>query len=184
MLYKKHCKEDAMNLTKYYPSHWFNHEDSGRNLAARRDANPRETFHSEVDRMFDDFFTSFGFSNAPSIFGQGGTMLKPSLDLSASEKEYTVAVELPGVDEKDIAIEVNRDTLIISGEKNRETEDKDEKKGVYRMERSYGSFRRTLALPGDIAIDGIKAGFDKGVLTITIPRAPSADTKKIEIAKG
>ncbi|SBW07716.1 Molecular chaperone (Small heat shock protein) [uncultured delta proteobacterium] len=176
-----------MNITKYYPSRWFSHEDDDRAPAVRRRGeNPRDAFHSEVDRMFDDFFTGFGFSPMPSLLGRHGggeALLKPSLDLAASDKEYTVAVELPGVDEKDIAVEVKRDTLTIRGEKKREFEDKDEK-GVYRMERSYGSFYRTLALPGDADIDGIKAAFDKGVLRLIIPRTETEDTKKIAITNG
>ncbi len=175
-----------MNLTKFYPSNWFTHEDDDKSLAVRRDITPRDMFHSEVDRMFDNFFNSFGFPAMPSLFagsGGGDILLKPSLDLSASDTEYTVAVELPGVDEKDIAIEVNQNTLTISGEKKRESEDKDEK-GMYRVERSYGSFRRALALPDDAMVDGIKAGFDKGVLNISIPRKEPKETKKIAITKG
>lgn len=176
-----------MNLTKYTPSRWFSHEDGDKAPAVRRRGeSPRDVFHSEIDRMFDDFFTSFGFSPMPSLLGRSGggdVLLKPSLDLAASEKEYSVAVELPGVDEKDVTVEVNRDTLTISGEKKREFEDKDEK-GVYRMERSYGSFHRTLALPGDADIDNIKAGFDKGVLRLTIPRTGAEGAKKIAITNG
>lgn len=171
-----------MNLTRYYPSHWFGHED-GKALAARRDANPRETLHSEVDKMFDDFFSSFGLPGLPSMADRDAAMLKPKLDLGVSDTQYTVTVELPGVDEKDIAVEVDRDTLTVSGEKKRETETGNDGKGAYRMERSYGSFHRSLVLPEDTNVDGIKAGFDKGVLTVMIPRSEPRDTKKIEIAK-
>lgn len=177
-----------MNLIKFSPARWFSNEDGDKPLAVhRRGASPRDVFHSELDRMVDDFFTSFGF---PSVSfrgraGSGDVMLKPSLDLSVSDKEYTVAVELPGVDEKDISIEVNKSVLTISGEKKQELEDKDEKMGTYRMERSYGLFQRTLALPEDVEIDAIKAGFDKGVLRVTIPRAEdkAKDTKKVAITK-
>lgn len=177
-----------MNLVKFNPARWFNDEDGGKSLAVhRRGGSPRDAFHSEVDRMFDDFFTSFGFPSMQAFGGkpgEGGAFLKPNLDLAASDKEYTVAVELPGVDEKDISIEVNKNTLTISGEKKQEHEDKDEKKGMYRMERSYGSFQRILALPEDIDADGIKAGFDKGVLRVTIPRTEVKDAKKIAITKS
>lgn len=166
-----------MDLSKLYPSYWLKHEDGGKALAVRRDLSPRESFHWEVDRMFDDFFSSFARAGVED-------MLKPSLDLSASDKEYTVSVELPGVDEKDVAVEVDGNTLIISGEKKHEFENKDEKKGVYHMERSYGSFRRTLALPDDANGEGGTASFEKGVLRLSIPRTAARETRKIEINKG
>ena len=177
-----------MNLIKFSPTRWFSNEDDDKSLAVRRrGATPRDAFHSEVDRMFDDFFTSFGFPPVSPFQGRTGgkdVMLKPSLDLCASDKEYLVAVELPGVDEEDISIEVNRGTLTIRGEKKQELEDKDEKRGMYRVERSYGTFQRTLALPEDADIDAIKAGFDKGVLRVTIPRTETKDTKRVAITKG
>lgn len=175
-----------MNLIKFSPARWFSNEDDDKSLAVRRrGATPRDAFHSEVDRMFDDLFSSFGFPSAAPFRGRvgGDVMLKPSLDLGASDKEYIVAMELPGVDEKDISIEVSKGTLVISGEKKQELEDKDEQRGMYRVERSYGSFQRALALPEDADVDNIKAGFDKGVLRVTVPRTEIRDTKRVEITK-
>ena len=108
-------------------------------------------------------------------------MFKPSLDLGATDKEYTVTVELPGVDEKDVRLEIVNDNLIIRGEKKQETEEQE--KNYYRMERSYGSFERVLSLPEDADQDGVKATFKKGVLTVTLPRKalPESDVKKIEV---
>jgi HSP20 family molecular chaperone IbpA/predicted peroxiredoxin len=96
------------------------------------------------------------------------SILKPTLDLGATDKAYTVTVEIPGVDEKDIKLEIINDTLAIRGEKKQETEEKD--KNFYRLERSYGSFQRVLSLPGDIDQDGVKANFKKGILRVTMPR--------------
>lgn len=177
-----------MNLIRFNPTRWFNNnEEDDKALAVRRrGASSRDAFHSEVDRMFDDFFTSFGLPPMPllrSRIGGEDVMLKPSLDLGASDKEYTITVELPGVDEKDISIDVNKTTLTISGEKKQEFEDKDEKKGMYRVERSYGAFQRTIALPEDANIDGIKASFDKGILCVTIQRTEAMSTKKVAISK-
>ena len=82
--------------------------------------------------------------------------------------------------------EVRDNMLIVEGEKKNETEDKDEKKGYYRMERSYGSFRRVLSLPEDVETDKITATHKDGVLSIEIPRKepekPAA--RKIEVVKG
>lgn len=175
-----------MKFSKFYPSRWLSHEDGDKSPAVhRRGDSPRDAFHSEVDRLFDDLFTPFRSMSPQSLFNRVGganVMLKPSLDLDVSDKAYTVAVELPGVDEKDISIEVNKSTLSISGEKKNEFEDKDEK-GLRHMERSYGIFQRTLALPEDADIDAVKAGFDKGVLRVTIPRSEARDSKKVAITK-
>ncbi|MDR2820933.1 MAG: Hsp20/alpha crystallin family protein [Desulfovibrio sp.] len=176
-----------MNLIKFNPSRWFGNEDGDKSLVVRRRGdNPRDVFRSEVDRLFDSFLAPFGGPLMSPLFGSaydGDVILKPRLDLDASDKEYVVAAELPGVDEKDVSIEVSKNTLTISGEKKKEFEDKDEK-GVRHVERSYGFFQRALALPDDADIDGIKAGFSKGVLRVTIPRIEAKkDTRKVEITK-
>jgi len=108
-------------------------------------------------------------------------VLKPILDLGASESEYTVTVEIPGVDEKNLKIEVEKNIMIIRGEKKQEKEEK--KKSYYRLERFYGSFQRTLSLPEDADQDGIKATFKQGVLTVTLPRKalPKSDVRQIAI---
>jgi len=144
-----------------------------------------QNFHREFDRIFDQAFRGFG--TAPSWFDwalsprMADGMLKPTLDLSATDKEYTVTVEIPGVDEKDVKLEIANDTLTIRGEKKHEKEEKD--KSYYRVERSYGSFQRVLSLPEDANQEGVKATFKKGVLTISMPRKvlPQVDIKKIEI---
>jgi HSP20 family protein len=103
------------------------------------------------------------------------------LDVGATDKEYTISVELPGVDPKDVKLELSGDTLKISGEKKQETEHKE--KDYYRIERSYGSFQRVLSLPEDADGDAITAEYKNGVMKIAIPRrqADAKDTKRIEI---
>lgn len=113
-------------------------------------------------------------------------MLIPHMDLSVTDTAYKATVELPGVAQDQVNIEVRDNMLIVEGEKKNETEDKDEKKGYYRMERSYGSFRRVLSLPEDVETDKITATHKDGVLSIEIPRKepekPAA--RKIEVVKG
>ena len=99
-------------------------------------------------------------------------------------KEYAISVEVPGVDEKDVKIELANNTLTIGGEKKQEKEEKE--KNFYRVERSYGSFQRVLSLPEDADQEKIQATFKKGVLRITVPRKalPHAEAKQIEVKKG
>jgi HSP20 family protein len=106
---------------------------------------------------------------------------KPSLDVASDEKEYSIKVELPGIDLTNISLEYSSDTLKIKGEKRQEKEEKD--KDFYRIERSYGSFQRILDIPEDADADNITSNYKDGVLSITIPRKqlPKKETKKIEI---
>jgi HSP20 family protein len=145
--------------------------------------------HREMDRMFDRFLRGFGF---PSLFSEGllaplhdsGGLLKPRVDIGASDNEYTISVEVPGVSEDDIRVEVADNTLTVTGEKRQEKEEK--RRDYYRIERSYGTFRRVLSLPDDAVQDDIKAAFANGVLTITVPRKAAAGkkTREIEIRKA
>ena len=185
-----------MDIKKIAPWNWFKKEnaDIGHTIPVKNDKNTenRHSEHSlsilrdEVDRLYDDFFNGLGLP--PSFPRSGmleeitGGVLKPKLDLSATDKEYTISVEIPGVSEKDVNLELVHDTLIIRGEKNQKKEEK--KKNFYRLERSYGAFQRTLSLPEDADRDNIKADFKNGVLNITIPRmeiASGTKSKQIEI---
>lgn len=184
-----------MDIKKLAPWNWFKKENEGNgntvpvNIQDKADKNYSPAFSSgfydEVDRMFDEFFNGSGLypfrSRSRVLEGITGSLLKPSLDLGATEREYTVTVEIPGVREKDINLELVQDTLIIRGEKRQTKEDKN--KNFYRLERSYGSFQRTLSLPEDADRDKIKADFKNGILNITIPRMvlPEGRSKQIKI---
>jgi HSP20 family protein len=105
----------------------------------------------------------------------------PNLDFAETEEAFTVAAELPGLKEDDIRLELNNNLLTIWGEKKIEREDK--KENYHMIERSSGTFRRTLQIPTAIAQDRIEATFSNGVLTITLPKAEEAKhkAKRIEI---
>ncbi|WP_020589972.1 Hsp20/alpha crystallin family protein [Desulfobacter curvatus] len=184
-----------MNIKKIAPWNWFKkeNEDSGLTIPVKYNKEKKSNYsahslsslHDEMDLLFDDFFNGLGLplslSKSGMLEGMTGSVLKPRLDLSATDKEYTVSVEIPGVGEKDVNLELIHDTLIIRGEKKQEKEEK--KKNYYRLERSYGSFQRTLSLPDDADRNNIKADFKNGVLNITIPRMElaGAKAKQIEI---
>lgn len=143
----------------------------------REEYDPFSFFRHEMNRLFDDF--SRGFDLEP--FERRLGTFTPSVDVSENDKQIKVTAELPGMDEKDIDVSLNKDSLTIKGEKKEEKEEK--KKDYYRMERSYGSFSRTIPLPVEIDTDKVKAEFRKGVLTVTMPKTEKAieETKKIPI---
>lgn len=186
-----------MDIKKFAPWNWFKkeEEDTGSTVPVlRSDAqqvypesgamHPIVQLHREMDRLFDNAFRGFGMSPFRSDFFTPLTatgILKPQVDIGATEKEYSITVEVPGVEEKDVKVEIANNTLTIRGEKKQEKEEKD--KNYYRVERNYGSFQRVLSLPEDADQEGAKAAFKKGILTITMPRKPlpKAEVKQIEI---
>src|SRR5690554_1916834 len=98
--------------------------------------------HREIDRLFDDAFRGFGFPTltVPRSPADWPGMLKPALDIQEDDKQYKIALELPGVEEKNIQINLDNDVLVVRGEKRQEQEKKEG--GFHHIERSYGSFQR------------------------------------------
>ncbi len=125
--------------------------------------------------FFDRFFEDLGL---PRLFSEE-TMLTPALDVSETEKELIVKAEVPGMDKKDININLSDGLLTIKGEKKQEKEEKNE--NYHSVERRYGKFSRTMRLPRDIEVDKVDATYKDGVLKITLPKSESAKSKKIEI---
>jgi HSP20 family protein len=149
-----------------------------KNIPVRREEyNPFGLLRQEMNTLFDNF--SRGFEMDP-FMGRFGTF-SPSVDVKESDKEIKVSAELPGMEDKDIDVSLTKDSLTIKGEKKEEKEDKG--KDFYRMERSYGSFTRTVPLPSEIDTEKVKAEFRKGVLTVTLPKTAKAikETKKISV---
>ena len=99
--------------------------------------------------------------------------------MTETDKEIEITAELPGLEEKDVQINVADNVLTIRGEKKAEKEEKD--KNYRLIERSYGSFERSLELPNGVNADAIRANIAKGVLKVTVPKPAPAQTKKIEV---
>ncbi len=157
-----------------------------KNVAIQRADNPVYSLQQEMNRLFDDFFSAdFGLTPFKGFgLSEGFGAFNPSIDVTENDKEIKVSAELPGLSEDDIEVSLSGDTLTISGEKKAEKEDKG--KNYYKMERSYGSFRRVIPLPCEVETDKVNAAFKKGVLNIVLPKTPQAQkaVKKIAIKKG
>jgi len=128
---------------------------------------------SFMDRFMQDYFRpSEGEDFAGSTFA-------PAVDIKETPKEYLVTAEVPGIDKKDIHIEIADNLLTLKGERKFEKEQKEE--SYHRVERSYGSFTRSFSLPTKVKADAIEASFKDGVLTVKIPKAEEMVPRKIEI---
>lgn len=177
-----------MDVKKFNPWNWFADEGDKNELWNETKQSYRQSvdyMQKELDKLKDSM-ASAGDS-FPSFWGTAGksaTLLRPKVDIAENGDCYTVAVEAPGVKEKDISLEVSDRTLKITGEKKQELEEEDE--DFHRIERAYGKFQRVLTLPDDVDADKAQAIFEDGVVKITLPRNESSKkkSKKIELKKA
>jgi HSP20 family protein len=143
---------------------------SSRDVGIHRgsDVHPFLAIHREMNRMFDDVLRGFDlapFGSTSAFTGIG----RPQIDIDETNKEVRITAELPGLEEKDVSLEIANGVLSISGEKKSESEDKDRRFS----ERYYGRFKRRIPLQ-DVEEDKASASFRNGVLTITIPKSSEA----------
>ena len=129
----------------------------------------RERFNRLFGR--DDLWETEGVTT-------GGEWI-PSVDIIENDHVLTVKAELPGIEAKDVAVTIDNNVLTIKGERRMENEVK--KENYHRMERAYGSFARSFALPTFIDAEKVKADFKNGLLTITVPKKENAKTRAVEV---
>lgn len=151
---------------------------------------PLEAFRRQIDRMFEDFGRGFGlwrpFGGSlldfrPSWPAEEGWIRAPAVDVCEKDKQYEITAELPGMDPSNVEVKLANGILTIKGEKKEEKEEK--QKDYHLSERRFGSFQRSFQVPEGIDEDKVQANFDKGVLTITLPKSAEAQKpeKKISI---
>lgn len=182
-----------MTLIMQNPWNWFKKEREqekmlpvhSRGRGRQNLLSPLDQIHTDIDRIVESMFSDFGISPR-SIFNQDDLRLnsieiKPKIDVYGTDKEYVIEADLPGIDEKDLSLELKENMLILSAEKKHE--EKTEEKGYYRVERSAGSYNRVLNLPEDANKETLSAKLKNGVLCITMQRvkAPETSSKKIPI---
>jgi HSP20 family protein len=153
---------------------------------------PIATLREQVDNIFDRFAEDW--PSLPKVFGRGWTYpiadlerhmklpkldITPRVDVSESDNSYDIAVELPGMTEKDIELTVSDDSLTLKGEKKAEREEK--KKNYHVSERSYGSFQRTFRVPNGVDQNKVEAAYSKGVLNISLPKTEMAKSNQRSI---
>ncbi len=127
----------------------------------------------DIEReFFKDFFDNFGLSTDMEEWS-------PRADIYETDKEYRITCEMPGMNEKDIDIELKENVLTISGERKHSSEIKEE--NYHRREIYYGTFRRSFTIPAEVDVNKIKAKYENGILSITMPKKEGAKSKKIKI---
>lgn len=135
---------------------------------------PFSNLRREIDRLFDDVLHTGNGEQSPS------TLWAPRTDLSETDTHYVLRMDLPGLSKEDLNIQLQGDTLTVSGE--RKTAHEENRENVYRVERSYGRFFRSFTLPQANLSEQVKAGLDSGVLTIEVPKREEVKPRRIEIS--
>jgi HSP20 family protein len=158
--------------------------DRSRAPVARESRPPRDqeldplwTFHREANRLFDGAFRSFFWGFDIALFGFSHGMGRPDIEVAETDNEVRVTVELPGLNEKEVNVELTNNVLTIMGEKKSGRQDRDRLFGEY----YHGRFERRIPLDCDIADDQVAASFRNGVLTVTLPKPAAAQERKRRI---
>jgi len=149
---------------------------------AQREQEPFNSLQREMNRSFDDFWGGMGPRlSSPAGLNLTPSFLSPSVDVHETDQAYRVAVELPGLNEDDVEINLRDNSLTISGEKKSEHEGKED--GRHYSERSYGRFQRVIPFAAEVDAEKVQATFQKGVLTIELPKNAKAQdkTRRIQI---
>ena len=137
-------------------------------------------FRGDFENLFDRFFGGgLGF---PSATRSALTNWAPAMDVSETEKDFTIRAELPGMEAKDVEITLSDRTLTIAGEKSESSESKDG--NVYHCERRFGAFQRTVELPETANVESLSANYKNGVLTVKIDKREEVLPKRITVQAG
>ncbi|MEO5971016.1 MAG: Hsp20/alpha crystallin family protein [Bdellovibrionia bacterium] len=134
----------------------------------------------DIDRMFDDFISP-GANLTGDVLNRQ-MVFSPVCDVEETDSHFLVSFDLPGINKKDVNIELRDNQLIVSGE--RKEEHKVEKRNRMSTERFYGTFQRAFTLPSTVDADKVEAQYEDGVLRVAIPKSEAAKPKQIEIKEG
>lgn len=134
------------------------------------------TLREKMNRLFEDMFT--GRADDKEV---AATAWAPSVDIYETENELVMTAEVPGINDKDVEIKIEDNTLTLKGERKFEKQTKEE--NYHRIERSYGSFYRSFTLPSSIDPDKIHAEHENGILKITMPKRPELKPRTVKILK-
>jgi HSP20 family protein len=147
-------------------------------LYRKEERNPVTSLRGELDRLFEDFFgDGFGAPITPALLATKD--FAPVMDLKERDDAYVAELEMPGMKAEEFKVEVLEGVLSIRGERKQEKEEKT--KRWHRTERLYGSFERRVALPNQVDAEKVDAAYKDGVLTVTVPKAPGAKPKTIQV---
>jgi len=140
-----------------------------------------DRIHKDVNRLFDSLYQKYRNYFKKDFFSRDLTF-DPAIDVQETENDYIVKADIPGMDKAEISVELKDNLLTISGEKKTYLEEKDEKE-LFRQERTYGYFSRSITIPKKVKKENIQAEYKNGVLTVILPKEKPATPEKAEVTK-
>lgn len=145
-------------------------------LTQSRRSYPLRSLQDEINQLFESVFPEPTRDDEES----SSAIWSPRTDVTESENTYRLSIDLPGMSKEDVSIKVQDNRLTIRGE--RKGEMRSDAENVVRMERTFGTFVRTLRLPTSVSAEKITATFDNGVLSVTLPKTEKSNPKEITIS--
>ncbi|OCQ97498.1 molecular chaperone [Oscillatoriales cyanobacterium USR001] len=133
-----------------------------------------DTLQREMNRLFDNF--------TPTERGSNGMAFIPAAEIYETPEAIHLKVEIPGLESKDLDVQVTAEAVSVSGERRSET--KTEEKGITRSEFRYGSFRRVIPLPARIQNDHVEAEYKDGILKLNLPKAEAEKNRVVKVSLG
>jgi HSP20 family protein len=141
----------------------------------------------EIDtlrRQFDQLFDELAPISRGTAMKTNGNAWAPAIELKSTDTDVILRAELPGIDAKDLDVQVSREAVSITGEYKTESKTEDKEHQIYRSEFRYGSFQRVIPLPVAVENDQVKADFKDGILTLTMPRVAAERPKVVKVNVG
>ena len=172
-----------MNMRELFPHRNGTPTSRGQSPIRRNEEiDPLLMLHREMNLLFDSAFRGFFRGADMASFGYERAATWPNVEVAETDREIKVMAELPGLDEKDVKVELSNNTLTIDGERKGETEDQNR----WFSERYYGHFQRRIPLDWEVEEDKVAASFRNGVLTVILPKSENAPehTKRIPVNGG
>jgi HSP20 family protein len=150
---------------------------AGRQIDRARESDSFNALRQEMDKLFDNLAGSWVMPNVKAT-----NILAPNVNVIETTKGLEIAADLPGIDQKDVDVDLSDGILTIKAERHAEAEEKDERRHYHIFERSHGTFLRRFSLPFDPDVSKVEANLDKGVLRVKVPRKEPAEPAKTKTA--
>ena len=141
----------------------------------REDGNRVHALQTDINKAFENFWRAFDAPYQPFTSGIVLPDTVPKMEVSENEHEITVSVELPGMSRDDVEVSVSDDNLTVRGERKKRTDEN--RKNYHLCEWSYGLVQRSVPLPAGLDLDAVRAEFDNGVLSVTLPKTEEAKSR-------
>lgn len=148
-------------------------------LVSGRFANPFFSLQNDIEKAISEFYNIFDIQPSSPSTDIEKLIINPSIDIIEDEQSYKAVVEMPGIDEKNIKVNINNGILSIQSKK--EISKKDEGKNYISREISYGTYDRKISLPDYVDTENAKASFKKGMLWVTFPKKVDSGAQQLEI---